>query len=129
MPKDSKSGNKDNATPIKEFRFGDKYEGDSIVKVWCDGRNYDPQTEAYHPVYSYSISTPKWKYDANDIYGAANELPDVDLGSRSLFAFLLACAEAKNDASDNFDLFPEQVRDWANHHSDAITIEYSHITQ
>ena len=119
----------DTDTPTKEYEFGDSYEGVSKVTVWCDGRVYEPEDEVYRPVYSYSIVTPNWRYDANDIHGAPNELPNLDFGSRSLFAFLLACSEAKDEESDNYDLFPPQVRDWAQHFSDQITIEYLEKTK
>lgn len=118
---------KKNKTKI--FTFGDSYEGESTVTVWCDGREYDPSIEGYKPVYSYSVITPTWRYDANDIHGAINEQPDLDLGSRSLFAFLLACAESKDESSENYDLFPPQVREWAQHFSDELTNEYHSITK
>lgn len=115
--------------PTKEFIFGDAYEGDSKILVWCDGRDYDPKDELYSPVYSYSIVTPHWRYDSNDIRGAGNEIPSLDRAAQSLFAFLIACAEAKDDSSDNFTLFPSEVRDWAQHFSDELQIEYEHINR
>jgi len=128
MPKKKIESNDDSTdTPILDFDFGDSWEGESTLKVWCDGRDYDPSKETYRPVYSYSIVTPKWKYDANDIYGAPNELPNLGLASKSLFAFLLQCVEAKEE-SENYGLFPPQVREWANHFSDQITIKYTQIT-
>lgn len=93
------------------------------VKIWCDGRNYNASTECYYPIYSYSITTKNWNYDANDIFGAANEMPNLDFASRSLFAFLLACVEAQ-PGSENYDLFPEHVREWADYFSEQITIKY-----
>lgn len=112
---------------IHEYHFGDAYEGDSVVKVWCDGRERDPDTETYRPRYSYSIVTPKWRYDDNDIHGPSNALPDVDSGARSLFAFLYACQETcpqpVRETGDNNDrLFPPQVRDWAYHYSEQISL-------
>ena len=111
-------------TPTKRFTFGDSHEGESNVIVWCDGRDYDPITEMYRPIYSYSIVTPKWRYDANDIFGAYHEMPNLDLASRSLWAFLLSCVEAQDENSENYGLFPEQVREWAQHFSDEIKVEY-----
>ena len=116
-------------TPTKVFEFGDDYEGKSTITIWCEGRVYEPSKEVYRPVYSYSIVTPTWRFDANDIHGAPNELPDLDLGSRSLFAFLLACSEAFDEKSENYDLFPPQVREWAKHFSGELTIEYVHIIE
>lgn len=127
MPNEKNESNQDNA-PTKLFKFGDSYEGESIVTVWCDGRAYESETELYRPVYSYSIKTPLWKYDANDIYGAGNEVPSLDRASQSLFAFLIACADA-NEESENYTLFPPEVRDWAQHFSEEITNEYRIITK
>lgn len=108
----------------REFCFGDSWEGDSKIVVWCDGRDYDAESEAYRPIYSYSIITPHWRYDSNDIHGALNELPDLELGSKSLLAFLIACAEAKDESSENYTLFPPEVREWAQHFSDELAGEY-----
>lgn len=118
-----------------EFKFGkedDPWEGQSVVKVWCDGREYDASTEAYHPVYSYSIVTPKFDYTSNDIHGGANFTPDLNDGAQSLMAFLYACQEGMPAATttedgltayietENSDLFPEQVREWAYHYAEDI---------
>lgn len=125
----SQTGNQDEQNPEPEhaeYKFGDNYEGDSVVKVWCDGREYDPSTEAYHPRYAYSIVTPKWRYDGNDIRGARNELPDIAKASQSLFAFLYASQESYERhtagafTDGNHTMFPKQVNEWAHHFSDKI---------
>ena len=94
----------------------------SVVKVWCDGRVREPDTEAYRPEYSYSITTPTWEYVDNDIHGAVNETPDLYKAAQSLFAFLYACQEGMPKPNgENSDLFPPQVRDWAYQHSEHIS--------
>lgn len=105
-----------------EFIFGDDYEGESVVQVWCDGREYNPETEAYHPMYSYSIKTPKHIYVGNDLKGGANEIPDLRKGSCSLFAFLYACQEGmpQKISEENGDLFPPEIREWAHHFAEDI---------
>ena len=69
-----------------------KFQEHFSVEIWCDGRDYNPSTEAYHPRYSYKITANEgeWEYIDNDIHGAANEVPDLLSGAKSLFAFLLA---------------------------------------
>lgn len=111
----------ENDPDIREFILEDAYEGRSVVRVWCDGRDRDPATEEYRPVYSYSIQTPRWSYEGNDIHGGAYEVPDLKKGSQSLFAFLYACQEAK-PGGENANLFPPQVRDWAYHFSEEISL-------
>jgi hypothetical protein len=118
--------NNDNQS--KEFRFGDSYEGESIVTVWCDGRAYDPRDELYRPVYCYSIQTSTWKYDANDIHGAPNEIPNLTKASQSLFAFLLACVES-SEGGENYALFPPEVRQWADHFSEEIQDQYLQLNR
>lgn len=104
------------------FHFADSV----VVKVWCDGRDYDPNFEAYRPQYCYSIVTPQWRYDGNDIRGASNELPDLDKASQTLFAFLYASQESygihKRGAftDGSFEMFPEHVSEWASQCSDEI---------
>lgn len=127
--KEETDGNLSENSKTKRFTFNDFYEGESTITVWCDGREYDPSIEGYRPVYSYSIVTPSWRYDDNDIHGAINEQPDLDLGSRSLFAFLLACAESESESSENYSLFPPNVREWAQSFSDELTTEYQIITE
>jgi hypothetical protein len=103
----------------KVFSFEDFDVEPSVVRVWCDGRNYDPETETYKPQYSYSIVTDKWRYDGNNILGAANELPDLYKASQTLFALLWASRESFK--AHNFgaftagkhEMFPVQVNEWA----------------
>lgn len=109
----------------KEFKFGkpdDPWEGQSTVTVWCEGRQYDPSTEAYHPVYAYKINTPKFEYVGNDIHGGANQVANLDAGAQSLMAFLYACQEGmpQKVSEENGDLFPKQVREWAYHYAEDI---------
>ena len=96
-----------------------KFQEHFSVEIWCDGRDYNPSTEAYHPRYSYKITANEgeWEYIDNDIHGAANEVPDLLSGAQSLFAFLLACQEGLPEDIDgkceNADLFPPHVREFA----------------
>jgi hypothetical protein len=111
---------------LRTFEFPD-FDGDSVVKVWCEGRDYDPKTEAYKPRYSYSIITEKWRYDGNDISGGPNELPNLDKASQSLFAFLYASQESykihiRGAFTDgNFEMFPPHVNEWAVQNSEEIS--------
>lgn len=94
----------------KQYVFG---SGDSrdVVTVWCDGRQYDPESEGYRPVYSYQIMTSRWSYTSNDIVGALNEVPDLYAASQSLFAFLFMCCVDGAPDSDK-EMFPDNVRIW-----------------
>ena len=103
------------------------------IEVWCDGREYDPQTEGYHPVYSYKIiaNDGEWEYMDNDIRGGRNEIPNLNLGSQSLFSFLIACQEGLPEdtegKSENAELFPPHVREFAYLMKEELTIEYSRL--
>lgn len=118
----------------RTFKFSDN-TGDFFVNVWCDGREYDAVTETYHPVYSYKITGPEWEYTANDIRGAANELPSSTAASQSLFAFLYACQEGMASTgrfagqNENADLFPPHVRAWAYIFADDIEIIYEGLVK
>lgn len=112
MSKKKISESTDNVTENerKQYVFGAD-DSRATITVWCDGRDYNPESEGYHPVYSYQITTNKWSYTTNDIRGASNELPNLTSASQSLFAFLyVACVD---DASDSDkELFPDNVRVW-----------------
>ena len=105
-----------------------KWKENSDLEVWCDGRRYEPDTEAYHPIYSYRIKTKDWTYEGNDIIGGANETPNLVRAMQSLIAFLHACGKARTKESENFNLFPEHVREWAIYASDELTMKYHQIT-
>jgi hypothetical protein len=98
---------------VLKFNEGTKFEEVSDVEIWCDGREYDPLSEGYRSRYSYRIVSEDWEYVDNDIRGVINEPPNLNAAARSLFAFLYACQEAKNEDSENYDLFPPHVREWA----------------
>lgn len=83
--------------------------GNATFTIWCEGRSYDPALEVYRPVYSYSIVTDQWEYDANDIQGSINETPNLGLASAALLAILLTCVQADDD-EQAAEMFPEHVR-------------------
>ncbi|HPE52975.1 MAG TPA: hypothetical protein PK852_02550 [Mesotoga prima] len=115
----------DGETEAIQITIGDKWDGKSLAKLWCEGRDYDPDVESYRPVYAYAIATPKWSYNGNDIRGAVNELPNLLKALQSFIAFLLACAEAENEDSENYALFPIQVKEWADHYEDELQDLYA----
>lgn len=84
--------------------------GNLTFTIWCDGRIYDPDLETYRPQYSYSIISDAWRYDANDIQGAPNEIPNLRLAAIALLSIFLTCVQAK-DGEENSDLFPEHVKE------------------
>lgn len=117
----------------RTFHFTDA-TGDHMVEVWCEGRDYDPVGEAYHPMYSYKIVTPEWEYINNDIRGNNNSVPDNLLAAQSLFAFLYACQQGmpkvgQFDKGENADLFPPHVREWAYHFAEQLELVYGELVQ
>lgn len=94
----------------KQYIFGTD-ESRAVITVWCDGRQYDPESEGYRPIYTYQITTSQWSYTANDIVGALNEVPDLYAASQSLFAFLFMCCVEDAPESDK-QMFPDYVRVW-----------------
>ena len=116
----------------KSFQFGSDEEP-YTVEVWCEGRDRDPSTESYHPMYAYRIVTPDWEYVDNDIRGGANELPDLSSAAKSLFAFLYACQEGypedMNAERENARLFPPHVREWAYMVNDELSAVYEQLSR
>lgn len=112
-----------------KFNEGNKWEEITDIEIWCDGREYIPISEGYRPAYSYRIISEDWEYVDNDIFGAINQAPDLNAAARSLFAFLYACQEAKDEDSENYNLFPPHVREWAQLHSEEISLEYDKLME
>lgn len=114
-----------------KFNEGTDFEEVSDIKVWCEGREYDPVQEVYRPRYSYTILSEDWEYVNNDIFGVKGDVPDVGAACRSLLAYLFACQEGYPQVTDgeNSDLFPDHVREWAYLHNDLITQLYEKLVQ
>lgn len=123
----------------KEFIFNEhceeKFRIKCIVEVWCDGREHDPTFESYRPVYSYSIlnHTEDWEYNGNDIYGGCNSAPDIRSGAQSLLGFLAAAQEGLPEdtegESENAELFPQHVREWAYLMKDELFLAYEELNK
>jgi len=119
---------------VRSFNFSDR-SGEFKVDVWCDGRQYDADTEAYRPIYSYKIAGPEWTYDANDIFGACSEVPNLAAASQSLFAFLYASQQGMAGSgrfhaeNEHADLYPQHVREWAYHFSEQLELVHSELVK
>ena len=48
-------------------------------------------------------------------------------GLNSLVSFLLACAEARDEDDENYNLFPRKIREWAEQNSDELTMLASEL--
>jgi hypothetical protein len=95
------------------------------VTVESIGAEYSPDDSAYRQAYNYSIVTDVWRYDGNDIRSGCGAAVDESEAARTLFAFLSAAAEAvdyemRGGTSENSDLFPPHVTQWAYLNSDEI---------
>lgn len=56
--------------------------------------------------------------------------PEETLGAmRALISFLVACAEADSPESDNFHLFAEEIRGWAEMNSDNLSMILAEIEE
>lgn len=100
--------------------------GDSTVTVESIGNEWQPWDQAFRQRYSYSIVTPEWRFDGDDIRSGVGANVDEADAARSLFSFLGAAAEAyravtfDRRASENIDLFPPHVNEWAYMNDDEI---------
>jgi hypothetical protein len=95
--------------------------GGTTFTLWCDGRDYDAESEEYRAVYSYSIVTEKWRYDSNNIVGPSNKNPNLDVALAGLLLMIKSCAEAQ-DQGENSELFPAHVRGMAQSILDELSL-------
>jgi hypothetical protein len=100
---------------------------DATVSIESIGNERQPADMAYRQRYSYSIVTPVWRYDGDDIRSGCGADVDESDAARTLFEFLYAAAEAyryemNGGTSENIDLFPRHVTEWAYQNSDEISL-------
>ena len=60
-------------------------------------------------------------YRDNELHGPAVGQTTALEGLRSFISFLTACAEARDEESENFSLFDRNTREWAEMVSDELT--------
>ena len=117
----------------------------SVVSVWWLGAEYQPYDRAERQRYGYSIIGPAehdgrrhaWQYVGDDIRSGCDAEPNVTEATGTLFSFLYAAADAyrygmSGGTSENDDLFPEHVMEWAYMNDDAISmvsLELSETTE
>ena len=100
----------------------------SIVSVWWLGAEYQPYDRAERQRYGYSIIDDTARmYVGDDIHSGCNAEPNVTDAAETLFSFLGAAAEAyrygmAGGTSENDDLFPEHVMEWAYMNDDVISM-------
>lgn len=94
--------------------------GGAFVSIEYGEPNNDGRT-----TYVYYIDLPDFEYESNDLASGCQG-GDLQDGLESLLAFLGAAAEAKNyedrtgRKSENADLFPAEIVEWAAQNSDEI---------
>lgn len=94
--------------------------GKSWISIEAHGETSDGRTR-----YRYHIDTPDFEYTGSDLKSGVGG-GDLAEGMASLLAFLSACAESRSygertgRAGENADLFPDNVGQWAQAHSDEI---------
>lgn len=75
-------------------------------------------------VYRYAIDTPDLSHEGNDLHSGCGDNADaagVRRAMATLLSFLGACAEA-DDRGDNADLFPANVKEWAEANADELAL-------
>ena len=97
--------------------------GDAFVSIEHCGLTPDRSRQCYH----YCIDTPSFEYEARDIHSGCQG-GTLQEGMESLLSFLYACGEAMayeegtGRESENSDLFPRHVAEWARDNSDEISM-------
>ena len=114
---------KQNLSADVDIQLGDG----SLVSVQSIGAEYSPEDSGRRQRYAYTITTTDWSYDGNDIRSGVGAPVDVPDAARTLFEFLGAAAEAYEYGttlytSENIDLFPMHVTEWAYANRDELSM-------
>jgi hypothetical protein len=93
--------------------------GDTFVSIEFGNETSDERIR-----YHYYLDGPDWSHESDDLTSGVGG-GSLQEGLSSLLSFLGAFAEAiqystNGRESENLDLFPEHVRDWASANSDEI---------
>jgi hypothetical protein len=94
------------------------------------GAEWQPEDSGYRQRYAYTINPAHdpWIYEGNDIRSGCGAVVDVADILRTLASFLGAAAEAyryemrRGSTSENSDLFPAHVNEWAYHFEDELSM-------
>lgn len=118
-------------SPSKQVTLSDG----STLSIESIGRDYSPQDSAFRQCYAYTIVVPAdeygshgaWRYDGNDIRSSCGAAVDVADMLRTLVSFLGAAAETYQSSmrgrdSENSELFPPHVAEWAYGVSDELSM-------
>ncbi len=95
------------------------------LHIKVDGKVWRRHRNEYAIEYKILSSDMTTMHEADDIgVPVAVSSPDgpaVDALS-TLVSFLLACAESKSEESENYNLFPTPIREWAELYSDELSM-------
>ncbi len=99
----------------------------SAVHVTRDGREYDREFRCYRQRFRWSVRDAA---GASIAFGTNLRSPDwVDMTERRMAAtfasFLSAFAEADEPGDENHDLFPAELRQWAEANSDELYLAFA----
>lgn len=100
----------------------------SVIQVWHIGNEWQPDELSHRQRYGYVIVSAGdngahgWRYDGDDIRSGCGVGIDVMAAADTLVSFLGASAEAYGYGADseNYDLFPAHVTEWAYVNDDEI---------
>jgi len=96
--------------------------GESFISITFDGETPDGRAR-----YRYYLDTPTFDYENNDLASGVGG-GSLQAGMESLLSFLGAAAEAYRygmrggSKSENADLFPEHVMEWAYLNEDELGV-------
>jgi hypothetical protein len=87
-----------------------------FIHIRPDGMSLEPGDSNYRTDFVYSIygTDGDLIHRDEDLHGPATGVAEPALkGLSSLISFLLACVESRSEESENYNLFPTAVREWA----------------
>lgn len=100
-----------------------------FIHMRTDGVTYEDGSERQCFVVNFFDSNGDFLYRDHDLQSPAYGEEPMLAGLQAILLFVLACAESESPDSENYSLFPDNVREWAETYSTELAMIHEEISE